>query len=482
MQTLAIIFFSIAALLSAWLMPNNLYLLQLTVVSMARALALVLALVFWVACGRLDSWGSSRVLVGLGTIVGALALAAGCLFVQITRDDNVPVLWAWVFRLTAALLPICFLAAVFLRSGKMFVIVSLLAPVAGILVSGSWKSLNAEYNANTPEAKDIRRREALSAARMAEVDRIPDGAGPESFLEFIKPNEDWGALKKAQARIEMTPDWVARLSAMLDGEKRLSVLYVLTRKMDSLPNDVAERCWSTAESIALEQTELLKKGNVPTKADEELLNDSVYQMGQSEAARDQHWKTLAAVSDFLYTARANLNTATLDGWVHCARLRFITDDEGIVPLLDIVGPDAYEVREAALARIAKVPDSTAKLAELLDGPHRLGALVALAKRAGELPPDLFERCWRTAGVMAREMAADFKQGKGPTRIDVCKLSSSVKLLWDKLGADKKEGHLADLAVVRDVVGADGSDWDKFEFSWADKELAGSAAQAGGKGK
>ena len=69
MQTLAITFFSIATLLSAWLMPNNLTLIPLMLVSGARAIALVLALLFWVASGRLDSWGSSRVVLALMVII-----------------------------------------------------------------------------------------------------------------------------------------------------------------------------------------------------------------------------------------------------------------------------------------------------------------------------------------------------------------------------------------------------------------------------
>jgi len=87
------------------------------------------------------------------------------------------------------------------------------------------------------------------------------------------------------------------------------------------------------------------------------------------------------------------------------------------------------LKREALARIAKVPDSTAKLVKLLDGPHRLDALVVLAARVDGLSQDLLELCWRAAGLTANEMATDIGQGKPPTRIDVRKLSSSVGSFW-----------------------------------------------------
>ena len=153
-----------------------------------------------------------------------------------------------------------------------------------------------------------------------------------------------------------------------------------------------------------------------------------------------------------------------------------------MPLLEFVGPEAYDVREEALARIAKFPDSTAKLIELLDGPHRLDALVALAKRAGDLTEDLLERCWRAAGVTAHEMAALIKQGNPPTRIDLRKLTSSAGLLWVKPGSNHSEGRLADLAVMRELVQAVAADWEKAEFAWADQVLAAGSAAGSGKGK
>jgi hypothetical protein len=483
MQIVAIALFCIAGLLSVLLMPNNMALLQLTGVSLARALALILALVFWVACGRLDSWGSSRIVVGLGAIVGALALTGGCLYIQITRDDNVPAPWPWVYCITAALLPICFMAAALLPSRKLFIIASVLAPIAGIAVVSTWKQLNATYNENLPETKQRRENDALLARRLAEVDHIPASAGPESFLEFMNPDEPFDVRTQAQLRIEATPDWIARLSVLLDGEKRLNALYVLTRKAGSLPETLLERCWSVAASIARERTERVKKGALSAKADEQMLYDSVYQMGEpSETTREKHCKELVAVQEFLLVAKTTINAAFLDGWIRKAQLHLIPEDAGILPLLEFVGPEAYDVREEALARIARFPDSTSKLAELLDGPHRLAALVALAKRAGELPEDLLERCWRAAGMIAREMAAGIKQGNPPAPIEVRKLSSSAGLLWVKLGSNHPAGRLADLAVMRDVVQAIGADWEKAEFAWADQALAAGSASGSGTGK
>jgi hypothetical protein len=483
MRIVAIVLFCIAGLLTALLMPNNMALIQLTGVSIARALALILALGFWVACGRLDSWGSNRIVVGLGAILGALALTGGCLFIQITRDDNVPAPWPWVYCITAALLPICFMAAALLPSRKMFIIASVLAPIAGLTVISTWKQLNATYIENLPETKQRRENEVLLASRLAEVDRIPANAGPESFLEFINPDELWDVRTKAQERIEAIPDWIARLSPLLNGEKRLNALYVLTRKAGSLPDDVLERCWSVAESIARERTELVKKGTLSAKADEQMLYDSVYQIGDpSETTREKHCKELVAVQEYLLAVKTTIDAAFLDGWVRKAQLNLIREDAGIVPLLEFVGPEAYDVREEALARIARIPDSASKLAELLDGPARLGALVALAKTAGELQADLLERCWRAAGLTAREMAAGIKLGNPPAQIEVRKLSSSAGLLWAKLGSNHPEGRLADLAVMRDVVQAVGADWEKAEFAWADRVLAAGNASGSEKGK
>ncbi len=148
MRILAIIFFCIAAALSAWLMPNNLTLLPLLTLSIARAVALAVALLFWVSSGGVDRWGSSRFVLVLTVIAGVAALSAGCLFIQIARDDAVPAPFPMIYRVTAGLLPILFVAGAFLPSRKLFLIVAAAAPIAGIAVTSTWTALNAKYNAS----------------------------------------------------------------------------------------------------------------------------------------------------------------------------------------------------------------------------------------------------------------------------------------------------------------------------------------------
>jgi len=476
MQTLAIIFFAIAALLSAWLTPNSLALIQLMTVSGARAIALALALLFWVASGRLDSWGSSRVLLALMTMIGVASLSAGCFFVQMARDDGVPAPVPMLYRLAVGLLPLCMLAGAFLPSRKLFLIAAVLAPIAGIVVVSTWDSLHAKYLANIPKSKEQVESDALLARRTADFERLPADAGVELLLGFVNPGEPYEVLQKALGRMEAVPDWTAQLAALLDGEKRLHALYALTRHSGRLPEPVVELCWSTAERVAKDQMERLKKGSSPAEAEERMLLDSVDQLGDvSEAMRERHWREIAEVREFLVAAKTSLNTANLDSWVRHSQLDRITEAAGIAPLLEFAAPsEVWDIQQKALARIDKVPDSTAKLTKLLDGAHRLDALVVLAHRIDKLPEDLLGQCWRTAALIAVEMSKAIEQRHPPTRIDVRKLSSATGSFWVKSPA-LQDQRRADLAVVRNVVRAVGDDTEIAAFSWSDAAVAQPAA-------
>ncbi len=462
MQTLAIIFFSIAALLSAWLAPNSLALLTLMFVSAARAAALLLALLFWVASGRLDNWGSSRVMLSLMMVLCTAALAAGCFFVQMARDDGVPEPMPMVYRALAGLLPLCFMAGALLPSRALFLLMAAAAPVAGVAVASTWDSLHAKYIANIPKSKEQIESEALLARRTADFDRLPSTAAPESLIDFVNPGEPYDVLQKALARLDATPDWTAQLSALLEGEKRLKALYALSRRIDRLPETVVDRCWKTAGSTA----------KVVTEAEQRMLLDSVDQMGSlSEKARQRHWKEIAAVREVLRTAKSTLNLATLDSWVRRSQLDRITEAAGIAPLLEFAAPhEVWDIQRDALARIDKAPDSTSKLAKLLDGPHRLDALVVLAHRIDQLPEDLREACWQAASLTAKEMSKAIEQSNPPTRVDVRKLSSSVGSFWVKSPSVQHQ-RLTDLAIVRNVVLAVADDVEKAAFAWADAPLA-----------
>jgi hypothetical protein len=242
-RILSIIFFSMAAALSAWLMPNNLTLLPLITLSIARAVALAIALLFWVASGGLDRWGSSRFVLVLTVIAGVAALSAGCLFIQIARDDVVPAPFPIIYRVTAALLPICFVGAVFLPSRTLFLIVAAMAPVTGIIVTSTWTALNAKYNVSIaiPKSKGQLEREALVARRTADLERIPKTAGLEPMLEFANPREELEVQSAALLRVENTPGWIPQLSAMLEGSNRLDALHVLSRNGYRLPEALNDR-------------------------------------------------------------------------------------------------------------------------------------------------------------------------------------------------------------------------------------------------
>jgi len=152
MQTLAIAFFLIAALLSAPLLPNKMNVIPLLVLSGARAIALAAALLFRVASGRVDSWGSSRFMLGLMTIAGVVSVTAGCFLIQTLREDEVPVPWPVVYRVTAGLLPILLAASAFLPSRKLFLIVAAVAPVVAVLLISTWKPLNVKYYESFPKS------------------------------------------------------------------------------------------------------------------------------------------------------------------------------------------------------------------------------------------------------------------------------------------------------------------------------------------
>jgi hypothetical protein len=111
--------------------------------------------------------------------------------------------------------------------------------------------------------------------------------------------------------------------------------------------------------------------------------------------------------------------------------------------------------------------------KLLDGPHRLNALVVLGERAAELSPDQRERSWRAAAQSAKEMTNGIEHGKPPSSYDVRKLSGSVSLLWVKLDSDPAK-RLTDLATMRNVVHAAGDETQKAVFAWADRILAAPA--------
>jgi hypothetical protein len=105
-RTTAIAFFSIAALLSAWLTPNNLPLVTIFFISVPRAIALFIALMLWLASGRLDAWGSSRLAPALMTMAGVATLSFGCFLIQTARDDGLPAPVPMLYRVALALLPV----------------------------------------------------------------------------------------------------------------------------------------------------------------------------------------------------------------------------------------------------------------------------------------------------------------------------------------------------------------------------------------
>jgi len=472
LHTTAIVFFVLAALLSAALVPNNWNLAQLLAISIPRAAVLAVALLFWVWSGKLDNWGFSRFALSIAVLVGVASLAAGCLMIQMTRDDNVPAPMPMVYLAAAALLPVCFMAGALLASRTTFLIASALAPIAGIVISMTWTPLNAIYLARLPETKAHLEYQEMTARKIAEINAIPAAAGLEPLLGFIFYGEHFEVSRRAQERIEESPDWTVRLATLLDGEHRLKALYVLTRRMDQLPDPVVERCWAASDSIAKEESAKLKKGASPKESEERMLLESVINLGgKSDAGRVRHWNVLAAVSEYLRDAKIPSGNSQVDDWVRRTQMERIPESAGIVPLLEFAGPnEAWRLRQLTLARIAKTPDSTTKLMKLLDGPNRVNAVVVLAERVDELSPDQRELCWRALAEAAKDMAVAIEQGKPPAANDTRKLTASAGVFWAKLNSDPAT-RLAGLAAIRIVVRASADEHQIAALAWADPILA-----------
>ncbi len=473
MQTAAIVFFLIAGLLSAALFPNNLHLIPLVTLSLPRAIALAVALLFWVLCGKLDNWGLPRLTLAVLALVGVVALTFGCFMIQVTRDDNVPASYALFYRVAAALLPTAFIAGALLSSRTTVLAVSVLAPIVGILVGATWKPVNAKYVESLPENKARRELDRRAASRVAEVDAVPDSAGPEALLRFVTPDELSEAVQRAQQRIEQSPDWIDRLVAMLPGDNRLPALYTLTRRAKRLPPAVQEKCWAAAASIASDEAARTRNGASPKKANLRMLMESVSALGDdAEAARYQHAKTIAATWNLVLAANVSSQTSLLEFWVRENEYRAIPASAGILPLLEFTGPfEVTNIREEARQRIAKTPNATAKLLQLLDGPHRLHALTVLTGQVEVLTPAQREWCWRAVVSAARDMMAAVAANTPVKQQDVRILSASAGLLWPKLGPDTTT-YAADLATIRKAVRAAGDQYEKANMDWADPILAG----------
>ncbi len=483
MQTLAIVFFCGAAVLSAVLVPNNMAMIPIVVLSIARAIALALALLFWVASGRLDAWSPSRLVLFLMIVLGTAALAGGCLLVQIAREDAVPTRYRILYRVVLALLPLCFMGGALLSSRKLFLIAAAMAPVAGILVISTWKDLNKEYVDNLPHVIAGRKHAELVAAKTLKFESIPETAGLEPLLEFASPAEDYTLKEKTIARIEQTPEWIAQLSAMLEGSHRVPALYALGQRVDRLPDAVVDRCWTTAGLIAADLTRRFNEGPAPAESEEESLLRSVEKLGdQSAPMRARHWKEIVAVHQHFLAVHSPLNTVFVDSWVRESQFQRIPESAGIEPLLDFTGiGEDSRFRNAALARIDKTPDSTAILAKALDGPHRLGALIVLSNRAEQLTGEARERCMRTAGLIAKDMTKSMEQSGGakPTAEEVRNLQAAVRSIWITLNP-VQDRDLIDLASIRELVRIAAADWDKANIAWADGVLAASnPARSGG---
>ena len=480
MRIAAIAFLSIGAVLSAGLMPNNLTVIPILMLSGGRAIALIIGLLFWVASGRMDNWGASRPVLALMMLGGVAAMTLGCFFIQIMREDLLPAPLPILYRVISRLLPIVVVGGAFLPSRRLFLVSAALTLVTGIFAGASWDTFNRQYNANLPKSKEQREHDELLAAKTQELERIPASAGLEPLLEFVDPKGLYEVRSNALTRIEAAPDWVAQLSKMLEGGHRLRALYVLTRRVDVLPADVLEQCWSSIGVVAREFKERLKRGSTPTESEQQMLIDSVGEVGdKSAAAREKHFAELVEMRDFLRAAKTSPGVGHAEPWVRSIQFHRVPQDAGIAPLLEFTGPfEALDLRQEALARIAKVPDSTAKLDALLDdSSHRLDALAVLAARIDELPEEVQERCWQAAGATAKEMASEIKRGNLPSGSDARKLSSSVGALWRK-NVPLRDRHMVELAAARDVVRKARDEWERTGLDWADAALAAARQSTG----
>jgi len=480
MRIAAIAFLSIGAALSAGLVRNDLSVIPILLLSGGRAIALIIGLLFLVASGQMDHWGSSRLVLAVMMIGGVAAMTCGCFCIQIMREDLLPAPLPILYRVISRLLPVVVIAGAFLPSRTLFLASAVFTLLTGVFAGASWQTFNRYYNAHLPKSKEQREHDKLLAARMHEFEQVPASAGLEPLLEFVDSKGLDEVRNAALARIETAPDWVPQVSKMMEGGHRLRALYVLTRRVNGLPEDVVEQCWSVMAGVARGFRERLKRGSTPSESEQQMLIDSVGELGgQSAAAREKHFAELVGMRDFLRAAKVPPGVGYAELWVRSIQFQRIPENAGIAPLLEFTGPfEAWDLRREALARIAKVPDSTAKLAALLDdGSHRLDALAVLAARVDELPEEVQEQCWRAAGLAATEMAGETKRGNLPTGAEARKLSSAVGQLWGKKGPVPGR-HLAELAAARDVVRKTGDEWERNGLDWADGALAAAPQPAG----
>lgn len=469
MQRLAMALFGLAAVLTLILWPNRFPVMPLLLLSLLRAVVLALALLFWIASGRLDGWGRTRGVPALTAVMGVAALTGGCLLIQMTRDDRVPLWVAWAYRIGAGLLPVVFLFAVIRASRRVLIGVSVVAPVCGLVAMLSWGRATQVYVDGLPESREIRAREAM---QVAELEAIPLSQSPEGLVRYIHPGAYPEVMRRAQAQLDAAPDGRVRVAALLDGADPLGPLYVLTRDPDRLTDGIALQCWRAAARMAKGAVPAWKKGAPAPELAPRMLLDAVVALGNRSASeRQRHGAELAAVRAFLGEVEPGANASPLDLWVRQSELRRVSPGAGLVPLLEFAGPgEAYETRKEALARMEQIPGLTARLLRLLDGPHRLDALVVLAERADRLTPGEREACWQAAAVAGRGMAHPQAGAAHPTAAEIRKLSGVASQLWARLDSDPA-GRKADLAVIRTVVRSGGDAYEQAALAWADGVLA-----------
>ncbi|WP_158817742.1 hypothetical protein [Methylocapsa sp. S129] len=297
--------------------------------SLLRAAALVLALIFLVASGGLDSWWTARNkwisrggLVFLTTL-GALLVVFLCGALQSVRYDELPQPYPVIYLILVRAWPLCVMAGAFWRSRALFILAVAGALFTSVFANVTWDALHERYRAEAPlrqrEADEARAREI--APVMTALARVPREAGVEPLLDFILRTDPHEAYWEAMRRIEDMPDAFEQLQRLLDGGRSLDALYVLSKiaadRPDAFPEATEDRAWVAAARIARDMTDRTGKDATPANEIERLcasVDVLVYnrkkpwtlpERRRAELTTVRDWMEAAATKDYSCSVASN---------------------------------------------------------------------------------------------------------------------------------------------------------------------------------
>lgn len=311
MRRFSILFLAPAAILSLALMPDDMALLPVFMLSLARAIALVVGFVCLVATGRLDRWSSSKIWLVLLVTIGTLVVTFVCVSWQIMREDLLPPPYSVTYIVLARAMPLCLMASAFVPSKKLFLSCVALTLVVGIVFAVTEDRLSVAYGQQKIAARNAEYAEAEAAKqarltqRLAALAAVPADAGPEPLLAFLDDNEPEDVQTQAIARLDAVPNVTEKLASLLDGNRRLDALVALNLGSTSkflVSDAIRQRTWIVAGLIARDMTPGMGEVKVLSPELVKLCRSLGFLSTQRAAAlevRREHRAELVALRDWL---------------------------------------------------------------------------------------------------------------------------------------------------------------------------------------